>query len=547
MVSSRPFSIYLLKDGWDASNALRPDTVLEEVDDDAATLPENAALFVLDSPPRPPWWKSYFAIDADLTQSLKGAILFLEVDERVFAITFGHVAHNLEDASYEYDFGLRTSMNALDPDKIKNTDVLEPGSARRQRTQLSVDSDIALFDFDRDATILKSLTGKVRSDLKDLIKHATGSANLKISSAVKPPDLPDLCASVYELYCGDQYKESFPEIQNIAPIKDPTLIGKLDKVLIDQMRAKSTDIELSIPEMIDYASNTYISFTGVGLSKVYDDLSLVSYLQYLQENKFSIDKIVVADLKHQTVHMVDQEGGSNWGRFSVYKTILFDASLPRDTYAYHLMEGDWYRIEADYLKKLRDYLDPICTSAPLPDCDKHREDEYNEMAAESDADLLCLDKTNISIRKQAQVEPCDLFRVDGDRAVLYHIKISTRSSSLSHLFNQGANSVELLRSEGKAREKLIEILEGKSDGRALGFVDPVNRKSFKVVFGIITRKDPSGMSRNLPLFSRISLMRNVKYLRLMDAEVELHFIPDVSVTRAPKVKPKKPRKSKVSS
>ncbi|OZC55430.1 hypothetical protein CH267_12635 [Rhodococcus sp. 06-621-2] len=544
MVSSRSFSIYLLKEGWTADNALRADTVLSEADQDAAILPENSRLFILETRPRPPWWKAYFAIDADLTQSLNGAIVFLEVDDKVFAITFGHVAHNLQDVSYEYDFGLRTTMNALDPEKIKNTDVLEPGSARRQRTQLSTDSDITLFDFDRDSTILKSLTGKVRSDLKDIIKNATGSANLKIGSTVKPEELPMLCSSMYELYSGEQYKSSFPEIQNITPIKDPTLIEKLDKSLLVQIRAGSSDVALSIPEIVDYSANTCIQFTGRGSSKIYDDLSVSHYYEYLKENKVDLSKVVLLDLKNNSVVMVDEDGGSSWGRFSVYKTILFDTRLPRDSFAYHLMEGDWYRVEADYLKRLTEYLDPICTTTSLPECAQHREDDYNAMVADENSEILCMDKRNISVRRQSQVEPCDLYTIAGERAIMYHIKISTRSSSLSHLFNQGANSVELLRSEVKARDKLTSIIEDLSGGQSQRFVKPVDTTSFKVVFGIITKKDPAKLSANLPLFSRISLMRSVKFLRLMGTEVELQFVPDVAPTRAPK---KKKRKTPVST
>src|SRR5690606_34621386 len=127
-------------------------------------LPENATLFVLDSAPREPWWKSYFGVTMPLNQVSKGALIFLPVGDRCFALSFGHVAHNLKDTSYEYDFGLRVTLNSLDPTKLKSTDVLDPGAARRQRTQVPVDSDLTYFDFDRDSAILKSLTGKVKDE-----------------------------------------------------------------------------------------------------------------------------------------------------------------------------------------------------------------------------------------------------------------------------------------------------------------------------------------------------------------------------------------------
>jgi uncharacterized protein (TIGR04141 family) len=157
-VKSRAFSIFLFKEGYDASNALKEDQLLQ-AGVDATALPAGASLFVLDGVPKPPWWKNYFGIEKDLSQVNKGALVFLPVTGRTFALSFGHVSHNLKEASYEYDFGLRVTLNSVDPDKLKNTDTLEPGAARRQKTQVAVDSDLTYFDFDRDTKILKSLTG----------------------------------------------------------------------------------------------------------------------------------------------------------------------------------------------------------------------------------------------------------------------------------------------------------------------------------------------------------------------------------------------------
>ena len=132
MAKIRPFSIYLLKEGFDHANSLKQDHSLEEAE--AADLPDNARLFILDTPPRPPWWRSYFGIEQELHQASKGALVFLEIGGRNFAISFGHVYHHLNDYSYEYDFGLRVTLNSLDPAELKSADMVSPGTARRKRT-----------------------------------------------------------------------------------------------------------------------------------------------------------------------------------------------------------------------------------------------------------------------------------------------------------------------------------------------------------------------------------------------------------------------------
>ena len=160
MSKSHSFSIYLLKQGYDSSNTLKEGHKLENRVD-ASNLPPSASLFVLDNPSGEPWWKWYFGIKKTLIQASKGALIFIPVDGRYFVLSFGHVFHNLHESSYEYDFGLRVTLNSVDPNKLKSTDILEPGAARRQRTQVPVDSDLTYFDFDHDSSILKSLTGKV--------------------------------------------------------------------------------------------------------------------------------------------------------------------------------------------------------------------------------------------------------------------------------------------------------------------------------------------------------------------------------------------------
>jgi uncharacterized protein (TIGR04141 family) len=158
---------------------------------------------------------------------------------------------------------------------------------------------------------------------------------------------------------------------------------------------------------------------------------------------------------------------------------------------------------------------------------------------------VCLDKKNIAPAGQKQVEPCDIYEVANGKAVLHHIKISTLSAQLSHLFNQGTNSVNLLRSETEALENLKALVAANADEPLKeALVAPLVAEQFKIVFGIITHKDKAGKSLNLPLFSRISLMRCMKELRRMGIEAEFSFIPDTSPKTEGK---KKQRKEKAEA
>jgi uncharacterized protein (TIGR04141 family) len=68
---------------------------------------------------------------------------------------------------------------------------------------------------------------------------------------------------------------------------------------------------------------------------------------------------------------------------------------------------------------------------------------------------------------------------------------------------------------------------------------PLDSKKFRVIFAIITHKDKAGESNNLPLFSRISLMRVMRMLRVMSVEAAFGFVADKSLKKAGKKKSKK--------
>jgi uncharacterized protein (TIGR04141 family) len=67
----------------------------------------------------------------------------------------------------------------------------------------------------------------------------------------------------------------------------------------------------------------------------------------------------------------------------------------------------------------------------------------------------------------------------------------------------------------------------------------VRDRKCRIVFGIVTRKDPAGRSLNLPLFSRISLMRGMKALQLMDVPGRVIFIADQVVAAEGRKKKRK--------
>jgi uncharacterized protein (TIGR04141 family) len=452
---SRPFSIYLLRDGFNADNSLIDDHGLDAAQGER--LPEGATFYILDADRKRPWWRSYFGIEEDIWQEFKGALLFLPVGERCFAICFGQVHHNLKDVAYEYDFGLRATLNMLDPKELRSADMVEPGPARRKRTQVPISTELTYLDFDANSEIIKSLTGKVRPEFEDLFKNATGSASLKISLKIEPEELLDRCKLFLDLYESDDYKVNFPNIENITPVRNPTDIAPLDEYLLASIKTKDGATTLTIPDIVDYKDNTCCMFGGgEGPSQIYPDISIEQFYEYIGEE--ALADLTLESLKRNYRLVLTDTEGVHDKSYGLYRSLIFDVELPDEDAIYHLCEGAWYKVEKSFATRLKTYLDAKCEPSDLSPYDHdvmrkgkrvYSEESYNEAMAAAHAGLLCLDQTDISPSGSTAIEPCDIYTANADpsarsgqRGVFYHIKISTRSSHLSHLFNQGVNSVE---------------------------------------------------------------------------------------------------------
>ena len=439
------------------------------------------------------------------------------------------------------------TLNSVDPKKLKSTDILEPSEARRRRTQVPMDSDLTFFDFDRDTTILKSLTGKVKDEFRELFKHTTGSSNLRISSAVSPCELVALCESLLELYESERFRDVFPDIQNITPVRDPEVISELNQKLLEALHARHEELYLAVPDVINYSDNFCVAFSGVGQSLIYDDVFLDRYYEYLESHKIALDATGLADLKKHRLILTDEEGATRQ-EYPIFKCFVYDTSLDAQSESYHLNDGEWFRVEQDFVAKIREYLNRLCEDLVLPEFSHENEGAYNQAVASQCPSYLFLDRTNIAPVSQTPVEPCDLLSVRDGYACLYHVKISTFSAKLSHLFNQGANSVQLLRLEPQAVQRLSSLIDQMApDGEGDSYNQAVQDRGLHVVFAIITHKGSAARSDNLPLFSRISLMRVMKSLQLMSVKANFGFVRDASPQREGRRKERKKSETPESS
>lgn len=533
-MAKQSFSIYLLKENFDNNNSIKKEYLgklnkLKKEDWDSRHV-SDGALYLQENEPKPPIWKQYFGINKDINNQIQGAVLFLPISiehngetiNRFFAITFGYAYHSLMKKSIDYDFGIITTLNSLDPEKsIKAIDSVFPENRKRERVQSPNFTSLTFFEFNKYQSLVKSLQGKVKDEYKSVFDNITGTLSFKCCSAIKLDKLNTLCEDLLKIYFKKDYETNFPELTYIKPVSDPDKINELNKHLVDEI-IKGNDVYISIPDIVDPTISIGFRLSGID-DKIeeYDEISFDKYLYYLSQNKFNYQNINLDYLDEHKISYYDiNNSNEDIGIYSIYDCISFDVIHNDETY--HLCDGNWYKINKDYISYLKDTLDPIFNPKHdiLVDYNQNNEGEYNEYIFKNNSsETLCLDKKNISPSGQSAVEPCDIIYNQENYIDLIHVKIDTKSSTLSHLFNQGLNSICLIRSNQEAKDKLKKLLD--SNPKITSEFDSKNKK---VTYGIITKKDITKASENLPLFSRISLLRCLEQYRLLGVECEVIFI-----------------------
>ena len=124
------------------------------------------------------------------------------------------------------------------------------------------------LSYSGDESVLKSITGKARSEFSDLVRNVTGASSLRISTPAEPSALGDLLDRLLALYSSEDYKQTFPDVARIRPINDRSVTAKLDTHLLEAIFDTSARIVLSVPEIVDYSSESWVSFAGAGRSDV---------------------------------------------------------------------------------------------------------------------------------------------------------------------------------------------------------------------------------------------------------------------------------------
>ncbi|MBV6748953.1 TIGR04141 family sporadically distributed protein [Pseudomonas chlororaphis] len=495
---------------------------------------ESSRLYIKKEPPEysPPWTKLFTArseVEEDAFGKSKsvGAVLVVSLADSKFILSFGTGFHLVSEECIERDFGLRVTLNSVEPAKLRSLDKASyDHNPLNYRTQSTKEVDIFDLHMNSEMEMLYAVTGA--SSVAQFGSHITGRDALTIITDSKLDALPEILEEAYRRY-KQKLPEDFEWVDNINKVRDNDEIEILDLELENVLVGHDhSNLWLGEPEIVDWENHVGYSFDLYPKTDRHVVLHLDDLLSYLAGKTLSV---TVDVLKSTHIHINNSEYQAikSW---SAYRCVYAEISYGGDKFI--LRNATWYKVDPGFVNKIDLQLRSISVyDYALPIYSHDREEEYNSYLGSSDSSMCLLDKKNIKIGgAYDKLEFCDLVRSGRD---LIHVKYYRSSSTLSHLFSQGCVSAEAFIVDSEFRQKLNLKLPP-----SIKLSDPDSRPNpsdYQVVYAIATTKK---LPDELPFFSKVTLKNALKVLRGLNFDVAISTIAvDPLLACKKKIKPNK--------
>ncbi|MBV9885716.1 MAG: TIGR04141 family sporadically distributed protein [Acidobacteria bacterium] len=497
---SRTLTIFLLKDPVQEPGAIlkHSQTLIEHpvlIDGKHA-----GSIFLQPTDDRKPSWLGLFegavAFDFDMVRNASTAAVWLiKIEGRQIALTFGYGRNLLKPGTYQEDFGLRVTLNTVDPNKIKAIDRMTLDAVAQQtRIQAIRDANMSEFGLDVEQDLLRAVTG-VPVD-KSLGIRFTGRDALQVTIAIKLAEIPPLLARFLGEYAKEDYKVRFPWVEQIHEVDDPIKKAELDGQLIQKLRSKILDgVWLAVPEMVDWDNLAGFKFRSSQKAPLHDDIHALKFLEEVGDAN-EIDEYTLKKRYH--VSAIANDTDAVVKQWPVYRCFYCEVVIGDDTFL--LNNARWFRISTSFVQRIDEAVEAIGDSGlVVPSYHDKSEAAYSKRVAGESAGSLALMDSHLvgSASLPNRIEFCDLFSTERQ---IVHLKRYSSSSTLSHLFAQGVVSARIFLNEVDFRRELNQILP-QSHRLQDADAKPI-AADFEIVFGIISR---SKKKLVLPFFSRVNL------------------------------------------
>lgn len=394
----------------------------------------------------------------------------------------------------------------------------------RQQKRATGDASLGDFNFDRFSEILNDIDAKPENREKYGSSVRAGNG-VGLSKRITLQELPQNVRLFEEAKAASDAKAVRNDTMH--PVKDVGLVRRLDEALVAAVKDEySGDVTFSIPDFIYADEWATMKVTLVGKAGSFtDDLDITTYRTLLKDAG-KLDGLDVDYLKRAEA-VVGEEKPK---RFRIYNCLSAEIALNGETFVHH--ERNWYVIPSNILEYIDQHVDQIEAwngGLPLPHS-RLTEPAYNKTCDRRR--FLYLDTaTEAPVRGQKPLEICDLLTIDDDMLTLIHVKRDFKSSTLSHLFNQGrASALMMLEATPleRFRQRLTRALAAASpkpqwSRRLPGFISDsgFSPRKTRVVFALLGSWHGKKPSQRLPFMSKLNLAYAARELRGRQFEVRI--------------------------
>ncbi|MGW3631785.1 DUF6119 family protein [Streptomyces sp. NPDC005122] len=485
----------------------------------------------------PPWSRSLNAVFPALgeVKSLSHRlVIFLPVDERVFAVCFGYGSSSLEWSWIEPNFGLRFASRAYNTfalNEIRSRRI--DASARTQSVQIPNRTAIRDFDMELEGEFVRRVVGELDSGFEvDDLGAVVATDSVAFKTETNLHEVRRVLKHMLDTVSGNEAQEGLRFIDSLEPLRsNAEVTGELEKLLVQnlfgsratrQSTPADEDVASLDPLILSFAPPDDLTIENVHSIRVkrgdeigfLQEMRIESLLEALSSFRGGFGRSALKDVK---VMAIDSEGNPASQSTPLKNWLIFEAASEEKRYLLTL--GKWFALAESYARQLDEDLseiEDVTSTLNLRDWIKSEEDEedeetkgeggYNKRAIECRGDLICLDKKTLTSVGN-QVEACDLFHADG---YLIHVKKYTDSQTLSHLFSQGYVAATTLTEDIDYRQSFIEKVASLSSP-----LESVARSAPTKITYAIAVEGTRSIPMSLPTFSKVNLRGFVRKLRRM--------------------------------
>jgi uncharacterized protein (TIGR04141 family) len=393
-------------------------------------------------------------ITVDMHSKSPAGLLVVKRPGGTFIVTFGHAWMKLEDSWLERDFGRRVALNAIPKDQvveIKTEQVFAKWHLASERAPRASSVDEFGVEFDRD---LVSVVEGIPTLKPSLGKSVRGGTSLRLN--LPTSELASALDDGSTLFASKDYKKDWPDIDNINPVKDDFLIGKLEQALDEDFangQAKSRIVLFTPSQRKDETilADSYVYGRIAASVPTSPYLLFDSWLVYLAKKHV---KPSVAEAKSSPLHIFGEDGSVK--TCSVFDCFGYEVSVGDSVFV--LASGTWYEVVDDFVKRINGAIKNISQPNSVLLAWNGTDDEgaYNIACGKAGPCLNCDAKKIFYGGGLSQFEFCDLVHLQGK--TLYFAKIVSKSSGMSHLIEQVRRTAQLLFSVDDGYRKQVIAL-----------------------------------------------------------------------------------------